>query len=110
MKLTKHMRGDVTVITLDGSLDSGTASSVEADLERMVPEGGMTVLDLSKMSYMSSAGLRVLLLVQRRAQASGARVALAGLPEDVREVMAATGFLDFFAVCDTVEQGAEALA
>jgi anti-anti-sigma factor len=65
---------------------------------------------MSKMSYMSSAGLRVLLLVQRRAQATGARVALARLPEDVREVMAATGFLEFFAVCDTVEEGAEALA
>jgi anti-sigma B factor antagonist len=110
MQLTKQMRGDVTVITLDGSLDSGTAPTVQADLERLVPEGGMTVLDLSKMSYMSSAGLRVLLLVQRRAQAAGARVALARLSPDVREVMAATGFLDFFAVSDTVEQGVEALA
>jgi anti-sigma B factor antagonist len=110
MQLTKQMRGDVTVITLDGSLDSGTAPDVQADLERLVPEGGMTVLDLSKMAYMSSAGLRVLLLVQRRAQATGARVALARLPEDVREVMAATGFDEFFTVCDTVEEGAEALA
>jgi anti-anti-sigma factor len=110
MQLTTQMHGEVTVITMEGSLDSGTAPSVQADLERLVPEGGLTVLDMSKMSYMSSAGLRVLLLVQRRAQATGARVALARLPEDVREVMAATGFLEFFAVCDTVEEGAEALA
>jgi anti-sigma B factor antagonist len=109
MQLTKQMHGDVTVITLDGSLDSGTAASVEAGLARLVSDGGLTVLDLSKMSYISSAGLRVLLLVQRRAQACGARVALAKLSADVREVMAATGFLDFFAVCDSVEEGVEAL-
>jgi anti-anti-sigma factor len=110
MQLNKHMLGDVTVITLDGSLDSATAPGVRADLEQLQPESGTTVLDLSKMSYMSSAGLRVLLLVYRQAQNNGARVALAHVPAEVREVMSATGFLDFFTVTETVEAGAEALA
>jgi anti-anti-sigma factor len=107
MQLTKQMHGDTTVITLDGSLDSGTAAAARADLEQLMPEQGSIVLDMSKMSYLSSAGLRVLLLLQRRAQATGARVALARLPDDVREVMAATGFLEFFAVRDTVEVAPE---
>jgi anti-sigma B factor antagonist len=108
MRLHKHMRGEITVITFDGSLDSGTAASVKADLEQLVPEAGTTVLDLSKMEYMSSVGLRVLLLAHRRAQSSGARIVLASLHPDVREVMNATGFLSFFDVVETVE--AEALA
>jgi anti-anti-sigma factor len=57
---------------------------------------------------MSSAGLRVLLLAHRRAQSSRARIVLAGLQPDVREVMSATGFLSFFDVLDTVEAGAQA--
>jgi anti-sigma B factor antagonist len=109
MQLKKHMLGDIAVITLDGSLDSATAPSVRADLEQLRLENGTTVLDLSKMSYMSSAGLRVLLLLYRQAQGSGARVVLAHVCPDVREVMSATGFLDFFTVTDTVEEAAEVL-
>ena len=69
MRLNSHKRGELTVITLDGSLDSGTASSVQTDLEQLIPQAGTTVLDLGRMTYMSSAGLRVLLLIHRRAQA-----------------------------------------
>jgi anti-anti-sigma factor len=103
MKLTKQTNGDLTVITMTGSLDSGTAAGARADLERLLPAGGTTVLDLGQVSYMSSAGLRVLLLVYRMAQRTGTRIALTKLPEDVREIMDATGFLDFFSVLDTEE-------
>jgi anti-sigma B factor antagonist len=108
MQLSKHTQGEVTVITFDGDLDSGTVASVQADLERLVPEAGTSVLDLTKMQYMSSVGLRVLLLAHRRAQSTGARIVLAGLHPDVREVMNATGFLGFFHVVETVEQEAVA--
>ncbi len=110
MQLEKRMVGDVTVITLDGSFDSGTAQAVQADLDKLVQGDGKFLLDLGKMSYMSSAGLRVLLLAYRRAQATGASIALARLPEDVREIMTATGFLTFFEVSDTVQQAVEAMA
>ncbi len=109
MQLEKRTQGDVAVITLDGILDSGTAQAVQTDLDQLIPNQGKVLLDLGKMSYMSSAGLRVLLLAYRRALASGATLALARLPADVREVMTATGFLGFFAVSDTVEEGLEAL-
>jgi anti-sigma B factor antagonist len=105
MRLNVHTRGELTVITMDGSLDSGTAPSVQTDLMQLIPDGGTTVLDLGKMTYMSSAGLRVLLLTHRRAQESGARIVLIRLSSDVREVMSATGFLDFFEVEES-EDGA----
>jgi anti-anti-sigma factor len=98
MRLNRHVDGDSTVITLDGALDSATANEAREQLERLMPATGTTVLDLGKMTYMSSAGLRVLLLAHRRAQQTGASIVLAGLAPDVREVMSATGFLDFFEV------------
>lgn len=104
MRLNAQTRGDTTVIAFDGSLDSGTAPAVSTDIERLMPETGTIVLDLSKMVYMSSAGLRVLLLAHRRARRDGARIVLAGLVPDVREVMSATGFLDFFEVTDDYER------
>jgi anti-sigma B factor antagonist len=101
VRLNSHRHGELTVITFDGSLDSDTAPSVRTDLERLIPEAGTAVLDLEKLTYLSSAGLRVLLLVHRRAQQSGARIVLIRLSPDVREVMSATGFLSFFEVADS---------
>lgn len=105
MRLNAHTRGDAIVITFDGSLDSGTAPGVQDDIERLMSESGTTILDLSKMTYMSSAGLRVLLLVHRRARRNGTKIVLTGLVPDVREVMSATGFLDFFEVTDHSGRG-----
>ena len=110
MRLDKRVHGEVVVITVDGALDSGTASGVQADLERLMPDRGQILIDLSQTDYMSSAGLRVLLLAHRRAQGTGARITLAGLNPEVREVMSATGFLGFFEVCDTVEEAMGALS
>ncbi|KAB8192890.1 anti-sigma factor antagonist [Nonomuraea phyllanthi] len=109
MRLRKELRGGVTVISLDGRLDSETAPGVQQDLQGLFPEDGLVVLDLSETRYMSSAGLRVLLLVYRQAQRGEVRLALTGLAPDVRAIMEATGFLGFFTVVESVEEGVEAL-
>ncbi|MET9240100.1 STAS domain-containing protein [Nonomuraea sp. NPDC051941] len=109
MRLRKELRGGVTVISLDGQLDSETSPQVQQDLRALLPEDGLVVLDLSRTLYMSSAGLRVLLLVYRQAQHGTVRLALTGLSPDVRAIMEATGFLGFFTVVESVEQGVEAL-
>ncbi|MEV6865326.1 STAS domain-containing protein [Streptosporangium subroseum] len=109
MELRKDVRGGVTVIAMDGRLDSETAPRVQQNLEALFPGDGLVVLDMSRTTYMSSAGLRVLLLVYRQTQRSAARLALTGLSDDLREIMDATGFLAFFTVVDSVEAGVEAL-
>jgi len=105
LSMTKHTRGDVIVIALDGSLDSGTAPQVQADLTELARNGTPVLIDMSRMSYMSSAGLRVLLLMYREAEQAGSRLALAGVPPDTYVVMAATGFLHFFTVAETIDDG-----
>jgi anti-sigma B factor antagonist len=103
MPVASHKRGELTVITFEGSLDSASAAGAQADLDRLIPQAGITILDLSAMTYVSSAGLRVLLLTYRRAQESGARIVLINLAPYVEEVMSATGFLDFFEVMEPAD-------
>jgi anti-sigma B factor antagonist len=110
MQLEMHMNGDVNVIALVGSLDSTTAPGLREYLDQLVPGHCPILLDLSRMSCLSSAGLRVLLVICRQAERNGARLTLAGVPAEVRAVMAATGFLEFFAVADTVAAGVQAMA
>ncbi len=68
------------------------------------------ILDMHDVSYMSSAGLRVLLVMYRTITSKSGKVALIGLSEDIRDTMAMTGFLDFFTYQDTLEEGLEALS
>jgi anti-sigma B factor antagonist len=103
------VRGEVTVVVLDGILDSRTALSVQDGLDKVLAEHTLVLLDMSRMTYLSSAGLRVLLLLYRQAERAGARVVLAGVVSDVLEVMIATGFSDFFTLVDTVDDGMKVL-
>ncbi|MFL6122636.1 STAS domain-containing protein [Actinophytocola sp.] len=109
MQISKQMQGPVTVLALDGQLDSRTAGQVHRELGELLPERGPVLLDLTRTTYLSSAGLRVLLLVHRQAATSGGHLLLAGARPDVRDVMAATGFLDFFTMFDTTPEGITAL-
>ena len=85
-----------TVVTLTGEINSETSSTLLERLRPLVRSGGILRIDLKNVSYISSAGLRTLLVVYREAQHSGADVTLSALGEEVRFVMAATGFLDYF--------------
>jgi anti-anti-sigma factor len=74
----------------------------------IVPNGRL-VLDLSACQYVSSAGLRVLLMVAKLLTSKKGRGALAGVSEEVMDVMEMTGFAHFFETHDTVESAVEAL-
>jgi anti-sigma B factor antagonist len=109
MEFEKYMRGKVTVLALEGELDSSTSADARERISELVPADGAVLLDLGRMTYTSSAGIRVLLLMYRQVRETGVPMALARLTPDVAEVMTETGFLDFFTVVDTVDEGVEAL-
>src|SRR3954451_24293376 len=105
MLVEKAMHGPVTVVSLVGDLDSVTAAQVQTELTGLIPDDGRMLLDLGRVSYISSAGLRVLLLLYRQARQRNLRLLLADVPPAMREVLTATGFIDAFLVTDTVEAG-----
>ncbi|MEZ0067891.1 anti-sigma B factor antagonist [Streptacidiphilus sp. MAP12-20] len=95
-----------TVAELSGEIDSATSTGL---LDQLLPllgeaKGKSLVIDLGKVEYVSSAGLRTLLVVYREAQRASATVRLTGLSEELRFVMSVTGFLDFFEESGTVSE------
>lgn len=110
MQITEYRHGTVTVVELAGELDSLTAPLSRDELVRLASTGDPVLLDLTRTTYMSSAGLRVLLLVYRQATGSGTPVVLVGLTQPIHDVMAATGFIDFFTITDTIDAGLDLLA
>jgi stage II sporulation protein AA (anti-sigma F factor antagonist) len=93
MDVVQDKDGDVAVFRLAGRFDSSAAASAEAELTGGA--GGATprlVLDLTRLDYISSAGLRVLLVLARKIQQASGKMALFGLKPDVRQVFTVSGF------------------
>ena len=110
MNIETHQAGDVTVVTLDGEINSSTADQVQDALLPLIAPGRKLLLDMSGVSYISSIGLRALLLLHRETANQHGRIVLTGLSEMIHDTMFITGFLEFFEAYETYEQGLAALA
>lgn len=110
MEIKIHQDGDVAVAVVSGEIDSKTAGAAQAQLVPLIEKSGKAVLDLTQVTFMSSAGLRMLLLLYRQATAREGRLALVGLSDEIKDTMSMTGFLNFFRVAETLEAAKLALA
>ncbi|MGA9598814.1 MAG: STAS domain-containing protein [Methylocystis sp.] len=93
MDLTHEVSNGLLVISPKSRVDSGTAGAFEARCMSLISEGPTKVIiDFSDVDYISSAGLRALLIVGKKAKSLGGALTLCGLNGSVREVMAVSGF------------------
>jgi anti-sigma B factor antagonist len=95
----------VKVVEINGEIDGSTAPEAQARILPLAEPGGNMILDMSHVGYMSSAGLRFLLVTYRTITGRGGKVVLVGLSEDLKDTMSVTGFLDFFTHHDTLDAG-----
>ncbi|MEP7290293.1 MAG: anti-sigma factor antagonist [Chloroflexota bacterium] len=96
--------GDATVVEAIGDVDGSSASTLQEQVLAVAQPGCRLLLDMTQVEYMSSAGLRVMLLLYRQISGKG-KVVIVGLNEDIKSTMSATGFLKFFTTADTLEAG-----
>lgn len=102
----KDTASGIAILRPIGRLDSGNSSQLELMLTNALKEDfKKIVFDLSQLDYISSAGLRVMLLAGKKLRVSGGKVVLVGMQEVVREVFAMSGFLALFPVAGTLEDG-----
>ncbi len=93
MQVKEEREGDALILCLQGRLDSANAKAFEAALLAPVQAGEkLVVLDLAMLEYISSAGLRVILIAAKQQKARQARFALCGLRNEIREVFEISGF------------------
>ncbi len=99
MEFAQEQAGDVVIVTMAGRLDSSSAQPAEERLTHVLSDGARRLaIDMAKLEYISSAGLRVLLLVAKQAQQAKGKVVLFGLLPNVREVFAISGFDRIFSI------------
>jgi anti-anti-sigma factor len=94
MTITKTKDGDTLVLALEGRLDTTTAPQLQ---EALIPEFDQEKkirLDFKELAYVSSAGLRVLLMGEKTAQGKGGVMTLVNVSSEILEVFEMTGFSD----------------
>ena len=92
---------DTRLVELTGRLDSNSSGEFEKSLPGLFDRPGIKVLfDMAQLSYISSAGLRVVLMSAKRAKASQGRLLLCGLQPHVKEVFEISGFLKLLDIVD----------
>lgn len=110
MEVTMRDECGVLLVEPVGDIDGKTAPDFQAQVISWIQPGRRMVINLAQVGFMSSAGLRAMLLVYREAKTQSAKLALAGINKDIRNSMAATGFLAFFVARDSVAEAIEAVA
>ncbi len=99
MQIGEDRVGEALVIAPMGRVDSVSSAELERVVVARIDAGGRRlVLDLSGVEYISSAGLRVLLMAAKRLKAPPAALVLCGLGPSVRTVLELAGFLPLFSV------------
>ena len=93
MTITKAQNGSELTVALEGRLDTVTSPDLEAELKNSMDGAESLVLDFSKLDYISSAGLRVLLSAHKTMARKGG-LKITNVNEIVREVFDVTGFAD----------------
>ena len=97
LEVTVEQSETAVVVHAAGSVDSNTAPQLEEPLLRAA-ENGAVQLDLAKVPYMSSAGLRVLLLAAKALQKRGERLRVINAPAQIYNVLNISGFTSFIDV------------
>lgn len=93
----KIEKKNTDTIALVGRLDTVTATELETEISAILPTVESLVLDMEKLEYISSAGLRVILKTQK-ALTQKAGLKLINVSDDVREVFDITGFSNFLTI------------
>ena len=96
MDITKTQSGNKTIFSLAGRLDTMSAPQLQAALLPEFDLAKEVELDFSELAYVSSAGLRVLLMGEKAAEARGGSMTLAGVSAEIMNVFEMTGLDDIF--------------
>ncbi len=99
----------VAVVRLEGNLDTNTSSDAQESLNQLIDGGTSKILvNLAEVDFVSSAGLRILLVTAKKLSGSGGNLRISNLNETVTEVFEISGFstiLDVFGSEEEALQG-----
>lgn len=106
MKFYQQHDGDITVVEIEGRIDSNSAKEFGDKLIELIRSGRThLVVDFKNIAYISSAGFRALLVTAKLADETSGKFALCGLTAEVRRLFDLGAFTDLFPIYSSREEG-----
>lgn len=109
MEISFEKRENIDMVNLIGRLDGNTVSSVKDEIMDKLNEKTNLIIDMKNCEYVSSAGLRILMIIAKTLRLKGGNGALVEMNEEVGDVMEMTGFGNVFRTFNTVDEAIEFL-
>ena len=103
MEVKQELINSWQVIKVFGEIDSKTVTTLRTFLDEKLVENKAVALDLSGVPFMSSAGLRTILILQRKTSEMKVDLALVGVSEEIQDTMRVTGFLQHFKLYEAIK-------
>jgi anti-anti-sigma factor len=92
-------------VSLNGRLDGVTANLVENEFQVQIEMGEkLFIFDLTHVSYISSAGLRAVLIAAKKTKSVQGKLAFVGLDDNVKEVFDMSGFSTILSIYPTEDE------
>jgi len=110
MKIKSENTSGLLLIHVEGRLDAITSPEFEKEAMPMIQQTADPVLiDFGKLDYISSAGLRTLLIIAKEMKKADNALALCCLNEAITEIFNISGFQTIFSIYPTIEEGVSSL-
>lgn len=105
MEITQNSVNGRLVVSLGGQIDSTAAAEFEEQIVALIASGNNNlVVDFANVKFVSSAGLRVLLLAAKKVKPYGGKIILCNLSDDVKEVFEISGFSSLFSIYPSLDE------
>lgn len=110
MEIQEDREGGITILQPVGRIDTNTAGDFESKIVELLGGGAkQLVIDLVKVDYISSAGLRVLLMAAKRLKSMNGNMILCSMSDHIKEVFDIAGFTPIFTIEPSREEAMERL-
>lgn len=98
MEIKEIRDGDKLTIALEGRLDTASSAATESDVQGRLDGVNHLTLDLEALEYVSSAGLRAVLSLEKAMDTKGGDMIITHVREEVLEIFEITGFTDILKI------------
>jgi len=110
MEIVLQDKNNYRYLSFSGRLDAVTSQDADQQLRTKLDDCTKLLIDLEQLTYISSAGLRVLLIIAKQMKGHDGQLVLCNLSETVQEVFDISGFSAIFKLCPSKSEAEAALA
>jgi anti-anti-sigma factor len=108
MNLTIEKIDNFSILKIEGRIDTTNSVLLESEIDKIYNSGEKDIiLDCNEMKYISSSGLRVFLIAQKRANALKGKLHISNMQPAIKEIFVISGFSNIFRIFDTLQEALE---